>query len=193
MNISLFNRKYWVRRFGEQRNIRGHITTGHRDFIASLNVHPSGRDVQENAPEGERRVKRLEAHGTDLLVTADQETQTKGDLLWYRGEWYECIGAQEWDHTVLSHLNYEFVLVPHDTGRSIDLENPPDRDPETVRKGEGLFLEDGHLKTATDSRPGFIKVPAGSGLEVGRDGSLRLSSRTAETLREKNGKKEGQT
>lgn len=135
MNITLFNKKYWARRFGEQKEIRGYFTAGHRDFVASLNVHPMGADQMQALPEGERKLKRLEAHGSDELIVANQDTGVKGDLLLYDGDWYECISAQKWDHTILSHLNYQFVIVPNDAARSVDTVNPPTADPATW-KGE---------------------------------------------------------
>lgn len=128
-NITLFNKNYWIRRFGEQRAVRGYITCDHTDFVASLNVHPSGSDQQQALPEGERRIKRLEAHGTAVLVVANEKLNQKGDMLYYQGEWYECVGAQMWDHTVLNHWNYSFVLVPTDGASSIDLDDPPIADP----------------------------------------------------------------
>lgn len=135
MNITLFNKKYWVRRFGEQKEVRGYFTAGYSDFIASLNVHPMGADQMQALPEGERKLKRLEAHGSDVLIVANQDTGVKGDLLLYDGDWYECISAQKWDHTILSHLNYQFVIVPNDAARSVDTANPPTADPATW-KGE---------------------------------------------------------
>ena len=105
MNITLFNKKYWVRRFKEPQNIRGYITADHEDFVASLHVHPMGSDAMLALPEGERKMKHLEGHGTDVLIPASEATGVKGDLLYYMGDWYECTAAQPWDHTVLSHLN----------------------------------------------------------------------------------------
>ena len=123
-NITLFNKKYIVRHFGEQKNVKGYLTSPFTDFVASLNVHPLSTDQMLALPEGERRVKRLEGHGTDVLVTANQALNQQGDLLYYKGEWYECTTAQEYDHTILSHLNYQFVLVPKDAAGSIDLAPP---------------------------------------------------------------------
>ena len=118
MNITLFNKKYWVRRFKEPQNIRGYITADHEDFVASLHVHPMGSDAMLALPEGERKMKHLEGHGTDVLIPASEATGVKGDLLYYLGDWYECTAAQPWDHTVLSHLNYQFCLVPTDGARA---------------------------------------------------------------------------
>ena len=61
MNIRLFNKNYWIRRFGVQREVKGYLTSGHEDFVASLNVHPLGTDAIQALPEGERKLKRLEA------------------------------------------------------------------------------------------------------------------------------------
>lgn len=124
MNITIFNRTYTVRRFGEQTVVRGYVTTSHEDFTVSLDVYPSGSETMQALPEGERRVRRLEAAGSDILHAANQDTGEKGDLLYYHGEWYECISAVLWDHTMLNHWNYVFVLVPQDAAGTIDLSDP---------------------------------------------------------------------
>lgn len=128
MNIRLFNKNYWIRRFGVQREVKGYLTSGYEDFVASLNVHPLGTDAIQALSEGERKLKRLEAHGEVALLVGDEKESRKGDLLYYHGDWYECVNSQMWDHTILSHYNYQFVLVPTDAGGSIDLE-PPTGDP----------------------------------------------------------------
>ena len=128
MNITIFNKKYLVRRFGEQKVVKGYVTTSHEDFTVSLNVHPPGSDTIQALPEGERKIKRLEAAGTDVLHPANQETGEKGDLLYYHGYWYECVSAIEWDHTILNHWEYSFVLVPGDAAGTIDLSEPTDEE-----------------------------------------------------------------
>lgn len=124
MNIRIFNKTYWFRRFGSQSTVKGYVTTPHRDFAASLNVHPPSADTIQALPEGERKVKRLEASGTDVLLASDQARGIKGDLLYYHGDWYECISAIEWDHTILNHWEYVFVLVPKDAAGTVDLAEP---------------------------------------------------------------------
>lgn len=121
MNIALFNKEYRIRRFSEQRIVKGYVTASHRDFTVRLHVHPSGNDTIQSTPEGERKIKRLEAHGTVILQAADQEKGQKGDLLFYHGAWYECVSAVEYEHTILSHWNYAFVIVPSDAAGSIDI------------------------------------------------------------------------
>ncbi len=124
MNITLFNKKYWARRFSDTQIVKGHQTSGYEDFVVSLNVHPMGNDAIQALPEGERLIKRLEAEGTDVLRSADQDSGVKGDLLYYRGKWYECVSAVEWDHTILSHINYQFTVAPEDGAGTIDLTEP---------------------------------------------------------------------
>lgn len=143
MNITIFNKRYWVRHFSAQEYIDGYAVTTHSDFVASLNVHPMGANQMQALPEGERMVKRLEAHGTDVLVAADETSGQKGDLLWYHGRWYECTSAQLWDHTILNHWNYQFVLVPEDASNSIDVSDPPTTDPSSSSSGGDCCACDG--------------------------------------------------
>jgi hypothetical protein len=127
MNITLFNRKYWIRRFGEQRNVRGYMVADREDFVANIHVHPGSEVIQE-VPEGERSIRRLEGHGPEALRASSHNGGTKGDLLYYNGEWYECVSSVSWNHTLLNHYNYSFVVVPKDAAGTTDLE-PPDGDP----------------------------------------------------------------
>jgi hypothetical protein len=124
MNISLFNRPYRVRRFTGQNEVKGYVTYTYTDLTISMHVHPSGNDSVQSLPEGERVIRRLEAHCPDELVTTDQDSGTKGDLLYYNGRWYECTSSSNWDHTLLSHNNYQFVVVPKDSAGTTDISEP---------------------------------------------------------------------
>lgn len=172
MNITIFNRKYWVRHFGEPKVVLGYITNGFEDRVVSLNVHPLSTDQIKALPEGERKLKRLEAQGTDVLVVSDEAAGTKGDLLYYQGNWYECVSAQPWDHTVLRHTNYQFVLVPKDAARSVDTENPPEEEPNAATEPVYPWLQ--KPPSASAESIGFVKIPADSGLQIDEDGYLSL-------------------
>lgn len=127
-NITLFNKSYWIRRFAEQEIVNGYITNGFSDIKVSLHVHPLGSEQIQALPEGERGIKRLEGHGTDILHTANSAPNNKADLLYYKGEWYECVSCEYWEHTVLAHWNYQFAALPKNgqgSGTS-DTSNPPD-------------------------------------------------------------------
>ena len=182
MNITLFNKKYWVRRFGEPKNVRGYITSGREDFVVSLHVHPMGSDAMQALPEGERRMKHLEGHGTAVLIPADQETGRKGDLLLYRGEWYECTAAQEWDHTVLSHINYQFCLVPTNSPRSADIGDPPSASPDSPVGPEQTEQPEENMPVATDTNVGGIMVKDGSGLKIDEEGYLSVDEVSRESV-----------
>lgn len=122
MNIRLFNRKYWVRRFGEQQNVEGHLFSMFTDFVVSAHLHPSGSDEMQANPEGQRKVKHIEGHSDEELIVADQAANRRGDMVFYMGSWYECTGAQLFDHTLLSHYNYTFSQIPLERagGREFD-------------------------------------------------------------------------
>lgn len=112
MNIRLFNRNYWARRFGEQVNVDGHLVSPFSDFVISAHLHPSGSDEMQANPEGQRKVKHIEGHSDQELIPADQSTNRRGDMVYYNGSWYECTRAQLFDHTILSHYNYAFAQIP---------------------------------------------------------------------------------
>lgn len=184
MNIRLFNKTYWVRRFDEQKVVKGYITSGYSDFQASLHIHPLSTDQQQALPEGERMIKRLEGHGEIKLLVANQDLNRKADLLYYHGDWYECVSCQLYDHTVLWHYNYQFTPVPRDAARSPDIEKTPGEgqtggdEPGTGTPGEGEtgggVQETTTPPIASEDRVGFVIVGPGSGLKVDEEGNLSL-------------------
>lgn len=124
MNIRLFNKLYWLRRAGVQKLVKGYLVSGFEDMAVSLHVHPLSTNQIMALPEGERKMKRLEGHGEIELHVGDEAENRKGDLLYYQGDWYECLSCQLYDHTMLSHYNYQFVLIPKDASGATDLEPP---------------------------------------------------------------------
>lgn len=137
MNIRLFNKPYWLRRFGSPVEVQGYITETSEDIVVDLNVHPLGTNQMQALPEGERSVKRLEAQSSVPIIATDENAGVKGDLLFYHGAWYECVSSQAWDHTPLSHWNCQFVLIPENGPRANDIKNPPSTEPATVQNGGG--------------------------------------------------------
>lgn len=184
MNIRLFNKTYWVRRFGEQKVVKGYVTSGYSDFQASLHIHPLSTDQQQALPEGERTIKRLEGHGEIKLLMANQDLNRKADLLYYHGDWYECVDCQLYDHTILWHYNYQFTPVPRDAARTPDIEKPPgeeqpgENEPGTSEPSEGdpgsENAPEAAPPVATTDQVGFIIVEPGSGLKVDAEGNLSL-------------------
>jgi hypothetical protein len=125
MNIGLFNEDYTVRRFGrEARNIRGKIVYDYTDITVSMHVHPLNYSQVWALPAGERRTNRIAAECSEKLYTSDQDKGIKADLLWYDGQWYECVSEAVHKDTILAHGNYQFVVVPTDAGGTTDTKPP---------------------------------------------------------------------
>ena len=112
MGIGLFKKKYTVRQHGSQRNIGGHMATDYQFITARLNVQPQAPDEYDGDAAGEKTIKRLKAWGTPRLTSADEYSGTPGDLLYYKGVWYECTSCVEWDHTILAHFQSDFTALP---------------------------------------------------------------------------------
>lgn len=113
MNIRLFNRGYTLRRFKEPREIRGYMVSDFEDLSVNIHVHPSGGDqVTDRDGAGETLHRRLEGHGEVEIKISDREAGTKADMLYFDGKWYECVSCERWFHTILTHYNYRFALVP---------------------------------------------------------------------------------
>jgi len=128
-------------------------------------------------------MKHLEGHGTAVLIPANQETGVKGDLLFYHGEWYECTAAQEWDHTVLSHINYQFCLVPTNSPRSADIKDPPATSPDSPSETEQPKEPDEEIPVAPDKSVGGVMVKDGSGLKIDEEGYLSIDEASKESVR----------
>ncbi|MBE6725089.1 MAG: hypothetical protein E7576_07870 [Ruminococcaceae bacterium] len=127
MNIRLFNRKYTLRSFGPPTIRNGYaIPSGYTDKTVSIHVHPSGGDqVQDKDGAGEGVARRLEGHGEVEIKISDREAGTKADMLFFDGHWYECVSCEHWFHTILTHYNYRFALVPeHAEGKKSEFNAP---------------------------------------------------------------------
>ena len=88
------------------------MATTYEYFTVRLNVQPQAPDNFEGNPEGERTVKKLKAWGPHELTSADEYSGIPGDLLFYKGIWYECTSCVDWDHTILSHFQSDFTALP---------------------------------------------------------------------------------
>ena len=113
MLFSFFKKDYIVRRFGEETVVKGVSGSTHEDSVVALeDVQPLSSDELQALPEGERTIRRIKSIGSTKFTTADEESGTPGDWLYYNGRWFECKSCQLWDHTILAHYESEFVVVP---------------------------------------------------------------------------------
>jgi len=110
--LSIFTRPYTVRKHLPQEIIDGYTSAAYSDVTLRLDVQPYSPDDLQALPEGARTVKRVKSFGEDELVSANDFTGTTGDLLFYRGEWYECKSSVRRDHTPLGHYRSDFVVLP---------------------------------------------------------------------------------
>ena len=110
--IGIFWKPFVVRRHGKQKVVNGHAQAPYTDDIARLNVQPQAPDSFEGREAGDVTVKHLKAWGPDALTSADELQGIPGDLLFYRGAWYECKSSAKWDHTPLRHYQSDFVILP---------------------------------------------------------------------------------
>lgn len=104
----MFKKKYLLRRYGPETE----VGFPYADMTIQLNVQPVSAAELQALPEGERSEKRLKAFGREDIRTASQADGMPADRLWYRGRWYECEGADLWDHTPLAHCESQWVAVP---------------------------------------------------------------------------------
>lgn len=108
----MLQRSYILRQYGNQETVGGYAHTPYTDKTVRLNVQPLSAKELEALPEGKRADHRVKAFGTFPVRTTDQRAGIPADQLWYRGKWFECEGADHWDHTPLAHVESQWVAVP---------------------------------------------------------------------------------
>lgn len=112
MVLNLFKKPYILRRFGKTELVRGHSRARYSDCTVMLNVQPLSMTELTALPDGIQRAKNIKAIGKVLIRTADERTGTLADRLYYRGEWYECTGADIWGNTPVGQTEAVFGLIP---------------------------------------------------------------------------------
>lgn len=100
--IGMFRRPTWIRRWSSD---------GRHDSKIMLNVQPLSSNDLKALPEGNRQDKRLKAFGDFELTASDQQSQQRGDWMYYRGRWYVCLSCILRDHTAVGHYRSEWVSV----------------------------------------------------------------------------------
>lgn len=96
--MDIFKKEYVLRRFEPQEVTQGYPCSPYSDSMVKLNVQPLSTKELMALPEGMRGAKRITAIGGDLN-TVNELLGVLGDRLFYKGNWYECESAQDWDNT----------------------------------------------------------------------------------------------
>lgn len=150
MNISIFNKEYAVRRYTQDG--------GYEESTVSVHLHPQENGSGTPWAESQGIVRHISGHGMVPLREADMENGTRADRIFYMGRWYECTSSVLYDRTVLSHYNYQFIVVPEDAVETITIFNSAlDEDKgydvyvRTVIKGVSWIFSDG----TTADNPGL--------------------------------------
>ena len=112
MVLNIFKKPYTLRRFGKTELVKGRTRASYSDCTVMLNVQPLSMTELTALPEGIQRAKNIKAIGKVLIRTADENAGTLADRLYYRGEWYECTGADIWGNTPVGQTEAVFGLVP---------------------------------------------------------------------------------
>ncbi len=113
MVLDIFKKPYTLRRFEKTTIVKGRACARYSDSTVKLNVQPLTMTELVTLPDGIRRSKNIKAIGGALIRTADDVAGTLADRLYYRGEWYECTGADIWGNTPVGQTEAVFGLVPN--------------------------------------------------------------------------------
>jgi len=113
MGIGLFKKPRIVRKYGEQTIVDGYASASYEDCVLRLDIQQLSSDELRALPEGERTVKRVKSYGGGKLTAADDAKGIRGDMVFYRDQWYECVSSFLFENTFLKYYRSEFVLVPH--------------------------------------------------------------------------------
>jgi len=138
MAIGLFKKPRIVRKYGEQSIVNGYASAPYEDVSVNLDIQQMSNDELRALPEGERTVKRIKSYGSGKLTAADDTRGIRGDMVFYRDQWYECISSFLRENTFLKHYRSEFVLVPHTKQPSSPavLVSPPPEDEPPEEEGD---------------------------------------------------------
>lgn len=113
MVLDIFKKPYTLRRFEKVQVVKGYSRARYSDSVVKLNVQPLTSTEIMALPDGIRRSKNIRAIGKVQIKTADDKTGTLADRIYYRGEWYECTGADIWGNTPVGQTEAVFGLVPN--------------------------------------------------------------------------------
>lgn len=110
--IPFFKKPYKIKRFGKEKIVNGCPTAGYADIYPVLLDVQEQDDIMIAEDNGKRTPETLAVFGQFPFVAA-QSPDTKGDLLLYKGHWYECKSCTEHNNTLLKHRHAVFSLDPN--------------------------------------------------------------------------------
>jgi hypothetical protein len=109
--VAFFKKSYRVKRYSQNIVVDGYIASGYAE------IDPVCLDVQEESKSstadefGKRASSHIRAFGQFPFRPAESPS-TKGDLILYKDQWYECVSCVERRNTLLRHFDAGFTLKP---------------------------------------------------------------------------------
>lgn len=109
--VAFFKKPYRVKRYSQNIVVDGYIASGYAE------IDPVLLDVQEDTKRssadefGKRATSNIRAFGQFPFRPAESPN-TKGDLILYKDQWYECVSCAERRNTLLRHYDSSFTLKP---------------------------------------------------------------------------------
>ena len=129
--MALWRNQYTLRRYGEQTNNNGYLSSQYTDSLAHFDVQPLTSSELMALPEGQRSTKRINTWSAFPVRVADIDKQVRGDMIFVGGKWYECTEAHPWQATPLNHFQAQWVEVSEAITEDAPTKEP---EPETPRK-----------------------------------------------------------
>ncbi len=110
--MNIFKLDYTLRTFSRQSTVNGYaVIASYTDRQVKLDVQPVVNTDLRELPEGGRAGKTIKSYGDFPVQTADVKQGYRADLLFYDGEWYECVSSSYYEHTPLRHWKSLYVRV----------------------------------------------------------------------------------
>lgn len=107
----IWRRPYTLRRYKPQIIKNGYATSAHEDITVNLDVQFLSQRELQLLPEGKRSTAHIKSYGDFVVRTADADTGTPADKLYYQGSWWECESSVVRDKTILAHCLAQYVRV----------------------------------------------------------------------------------
>lgn len=117
MSLGIWMRKHTFRRFADPVSKGGYSLSGHKDISIPADVQTISKALKTDT-DGDYPLQRLKVFSNDEILTADEKTGRKADLLWFQGKWFECRSSRLSENTMLRHYTCEFI-------QCLDQPDPP--------------------------------------------------------------------
>ena len=106
--MNFLKREHSLRRYSASEIVKGYASIPYEDLTLPTDVQTL-EDVVITTPDGSESVQRLKVFCDSEILAENQNTQQKGDRLWFQGKWFECKSSRLSENTPLRHWTATFV------------------------------------------------------------------------------------